>query len=216
MDKDLEGCAHGAVGGLRVSSLGAARTGLPGSGPTHADKGIESMQTSAACRTEDPLALGFAALLGKIPGIARRLSQALLLLLLLTANPVASGESLEAPAAHLNATAAVDVERRRGAGEDVRPAPAGVTHMQLQSTRITYSYTGSGQSFVVPNAVYSMTVTAAGAAGGSFWNGYGAVVTTVVPVTPGRSCYIFVGGQGVYSSSSTGLKAGGYNGGGDG
>ena len=69
-----------------------------------------------------------------------------------------------------------------------------------------FGYTGSSQTFIVPNGVTSLTITASGAQGGAA----GGVTTAKIPVTPGATLDVEVGGQ----PGSSG--AGGYNGGGAG
>lgn len=91
------------------------------------------------------------------------------------------------------------------------------THLHSQ-TVVTYSYTGSVQTFTVPFCVSTVTITcygAQGAAGGAGGNsaaggtgGLGAQVSGVYPVSAGNVLNIYVGGAG------TGT-AGGYNGGGN-
>jgi hypothetical protein len=81
--------------------------------------------------------------------------------------------------------------------------------MMAQSSQV-FNYTGVQQTFIVPNGVTSITVDAYGAQGGSNWSGnvnYGGYVQADIPVTPGTTLYIYVGGQ------PSGL-AGGFNGGG--
>jgi len=80
----------------------------------------------------------------------------------------------------------------------------------------TFKYTGTEQSFKVPNGVREVTVVVRGAAGagysgssyGSYWShfGRGGRVYAVIPVRPRERLYVFVGGQGT--------KTGGFNGGG--
>ncbi len=81
-----------------------------------------------------------------------------------------------------------------------------------------FHYTGAAQEFVVPRGVTQITIDANGAAGdgcistcgpGSGGPGHGGRVYAVVPVTPGETMYVYVGGQ------ASGLR-GGFNGGGDG
>jgi hypothetical protein len=78
-----------------------------------------------------------------------------------------------------------------------------------------FEYTGTGQSFKVPSGVTKITVVARGAAGGgapgssASYSGRGGRVNATIPVHPGETLYVFVGGK---PDSSTG----GYNGGGDG
>ncbi|KAJ1433846.1 glycine rich protein-domain-containing protein, partial [Ochromonadaceae sp. CCMP2298] len=84
--------------------------------------------------------------------------------------------------------------------------------VQLQythSTRFIFGYTGGMQRFVVPDGVVNVSIRAAGAAGGSAFNGYGMEVFASLPVTAGDTYYINAGGM-------PNGKAGGYNGGGDG
>lgn len=76
----------------------------------------------------------------------------------------------------------------------------------------TFRYTGGEQSFKVPAGVYSITVVARGAAGGGDISmcprgNRGGRVSAIIPVTPGETLDVFVGGQG----SGT---QGGFNGGG--
>lgn len=71
---------------------------------------------------------------------------------------------------------------------------------------LTYGYTGSVQTYLVPPGVTTMKMELWGAAGyGDL--GYGGKVEAIVSVTPGSTLNIFVGGAG-------GPTTGGYNGGG--
>ncbi len=80
----------------------------------------------------------------------------------------------------------------------------------------TFHYTGAQQSFKVPTGVTKIAVVARGAAGAGFsykgsygtrsYFGRGGRVYAVIPVRPGETLYVDVGGQG----SATG----GFNGGG--
>ncbi len=96
---------------------------------------------------------------------------------------------------------------------------------------LTFSYTGAPQTFVVPPSVTQVTITAAGAAGGTgssclgssgYVPGEGASVTATIPVTAGETLTIEVGGVGGNaagaSSTTTAVPgaAGGFNGGGAG
>jgi hypothetical protein len=82
-----------------------------------------------------------------------------------------------------------------------------------QSHQQTFDYTGKEQTFKVPAGVKLITVDALGAAGGGNYSGHqgglGGRITAELPVTPGESLGIFVGG-------STDGPSGGYNGGGEG
>ncbi len=79
------------------------------------------------------------------------------------------------------------------------------TFITKAQSSLTYSYTGSMQSFTVPTCVTSITVDARGSKGGDcIYNqpgtkpddlgGLGGRVVTVYPVTPGQILNIFVGG----------------------
>jgi hypothetical protein len=75
----------------------------------------------------------------------------------------------------------------------------------------TFNFTGGEQTYTVPSGLTSLAIVATGAAGGGpssgLTGGRGAVVSAMVPVTPGEILYIEVGGVG-------GQPAGGFNGGG--
>jgi len=63
----------------------------------------------------------------------------------------------------------------------------------------TFSYTGADQTFVVPAGVYTLTVDLYGASGGDHdtaWGGAGGHVHAAVPVTPGQTLTVRVGGAG--------------------
>lgn len=74
----------------------------------------------------------------------------------------------------------------------------------------TFTYTGSQQTYTVPAGVrllYVQAIGGKGAAGiGGSTGGYGANVSAYVPVTPGETLYLEVGGN-------ASLPQGGYNGG---
>ena len=78
-----------------------------------------------------------------------------------------------------------------------------------------FVYTGGDQYFSVPVGVYSITVSLTGASGGDVtrnagyigYGGKGATISANIPVTPGETLKIIIGGQGLDS-------AGGFNGGG--
>ena len=74
----------------------------------------------------------------------------------------------------------------------------------------TFNYTGSQQTWTVPAGVTSVTVDARGAQGGTSsygTGGNGGRIQATLPVTPGQTLYINVGGQGS-------MSAAGWNGGG--
>ncbi len=74
-----------------------------------------------------------------------------------------------------------------------------------------FNYTGSQQTFVVPAGITELNIRAAGASGGSTGSsgGTGANIESSIPVTPGETLYIYVGG-------TTATNTGGWNGGGNG
>ena len=85
----------------------------------------------------------------------------------------------------------------------------------------TFNYTGAQQTYVVPPGVTTIDVDVIGAEGGDAtgttvgWGagtangegGNGGRVTATLPVTPGETLYLYVGGEGT-------ISAGGFNGGG--
>ena len=77
----------------------------------------------------------------------------------------------------------------------------------------TFNFTGSQQTWTVPNGVTSINFTIAGAKGGNGTSGIaganGATLAGALAVTPGQTIFINVGGQGA-------INAGGFNGGGNG
>ncbi len=68
----------------------------------------------------------------------------------------------------------------------------------------TFNYTSRGQSFKVPAGVHAISVVARGADGGA--NAKGGRVHATIPVDPGETLYIYVGGAGQ-------RPHGGFNGG---
>lgn len=79
----------------------------------------------------------------------------------------------------------------------------------FSQTTINNTFTGAPQIFLVPDCVYSLTITSAGAEGGGALGGNGAVITSTVSVNPGDILDVNVGGAGSCPNS-------GYNGGGSG
>jgi len=83
-------------------------------------------------------------------------------------------------------------------------------------TTTTYNYTGSLQTFTVPNGVNSMTIDARGAAGGNVSvscvgnGGLGARMSGVVSVTPGQVISILVGQLGGTNGSDAGGGGGSF------
>jgi hypothetical protein len=77
----------------------------------------------------------------------------------------------------------------------------------------TYKYTGEQQAFVVPYGVTQVTVDVYGAEG---WHARGGSIEATIPVTPGESLAILVGGKGTAGEGSFDGGVGGFNGGGNG
>jgi hypothetical protein len=101
-----------------------------------------------------------------------------------------------------------------------QPGAAG-THKFASPVSVTYTYTGSEQTFVVPYGVTSINVTAVGAAGGGGAaaggsaggiGGAGEQVASTLPVTPHGTLYVEVGGEGGAGTTIAG-GTGGFNGG---
>ena len=84
----------------------------------------------------------------------------------------------------------------------------------------TFDFTGAEQQFTVPAGVTAVTIQTFGAQGGTLANGVnasgeGGSITATIPVTPGETLFVYVGGQG--GDASSGIPGtGGFNGGGDG
>ena len=96
-----------------------------------------------------------------------------------------------------------------GGGQHAMPSAAAPAKALTQG--VTFSYTGTEQSFVVPRGVTQITVVARGAGGASCpRTGREARVYAVIPVTPKEPLHIYVGG------TPTGSGGGGYFGGGGG
>lgn len=85
----------------------------------------------------------------------------------------------------------------------------GSTGISLNAQAVTYNYTGSVQTYVVPVCVTSITIDARGAQGGGNNGGLGGQAIATIPVTPGSTLYVYVGGR-----PAAQLGPGGYNGGG--
>jgi hypothetical protein len=91
------------------------------------------------------------------------------------------------------------------------PAPRVATPAVITQV---FSFTGSLQTFEVPDGVTSITMTASGAKGGGTSGGNGAVITGPIPVTPGETLNIYVGGSNGYNGGGSGGAGGGNPGGG--
>jgi hypothetical protein len=74
----------------------------------------------------------------------------------------------------------------------------------------TFRYTGADQGFKVPAGVRRIAVVALGAHGAGSPEAYGGRVHAIIPVTPGETLAVYVGGN---ASGTTGGFNGGANGG---
>jgi hypothetical protein len=92
------------------------------------------------------------------------------------------------------------------------------TILQAQTT-YTFNYTGSVQTWTVPDAVTAISLDVYGAAGGDGaqgrTGGYGGYSKGYMEVTPGQILNIYVGGQGGTINTLSSYGNGGYNGGGN-
>jgi hypothetical protein len=94
------------------------------------------------------------------------------------------------------------------------------------STTVSFAYTGSAQTWTVPAGITEATFTVYGAQGAqqAFPGANGGLAHAVLPVTPGSSVQINVGGQGQFYGGEgcvllvgdVNYGAGGFNGGGNG
>ena len=80
-----------------------------------------------------------------------------------------------------------------------------------QQNTATFNFTGAPQEWVVPPCVYEVCAVVRGAKGGGVNGGNGATVNACIPVEPGQTLHIYVGGMGTQGAAS-----GGWNGGGTG
>lgn len=130
---------------------------------------------------------------------------------------VRAGQMINAPAGSASAAqAAPDTSvGRLGTGKAASQVSTGKPR-QAPSTR-AFSYTGGNQEFTVPANVHSLVVDATGAPGarggtppnGNSAGGFGAAISdATVPVKPGKTLHVAVGGAGS-------ANIGGFNGGGD-
>ena len=94
--------------------------------------------------------------------------------------------------------------------------------LQPEAGQKTFYYTGHAERFVVPSGVTTIEVDAIGAAGGGIRYpeycygpcfGRGGRIEAEIPVRPGETLYVRVGGKGLRAPSG---DAGGFNGGGTG
>lgn len=126
-------------------------------------------------------------------------------------------QTVSAPAGRAGATQAAPGSSvgRLGTGQAVSQASMGKPR-RAELTQ-TFSYTGHDQTFIVPTNVHSLVVDATGAPGarggtppnGNSAGGFGAAISgATVPVQPGQTLHVEVGGAGS-------ANIGGFNGGGD-
>jgi hypothetical protein len=111
---------------------------------------------------------------------------------------------------------------RRGLTAALLPVVTSIvapTPLQAQSPGSrsrTFAYTGASDTFVVPSSVTAVSVSAFGAQGrGNAPGGLGGSVTAILPVVPGETLIIVVGGAPVFSGG-LGPYLRGFNGGGRG
>jgi hypothetical protein len=107
--------------------------------------------------------------------------------------------------------------RRAGLAAGLAALAGGCAPAAAEAATVTFGYTGSEQTFVVPAGVSRVEVTVVGARGGRAadpWDtlpvGRGAVVSGSLAVSPGQVLYIEVGGAG---RTSEGAFNGGARGG---
>ncbi|MCB9315720.1 MAG: HYR domain-containing protein, partial [Lewinellaceae bacterium] len=89
------------------------------------------------------------------------------------------------------------------------PVIADNCSVQMIMGSAEFMYTGSMQTFTVPDGVTEIKVEAWGAQGGGDFGGYGGYASALIPVTPNAMLEVHVGGQ-----PTVQLGSGGYNGGG--
>ena len=121
------------------------------------------------------------------------------------------------PTGHLNETFPA------GSPTAIQPFVSRIRPALTNTIRLAiFSYTGSIQTYTVPAGKTSATIYIWGAAGGGdpYGNsgGAGAFITGIMPVTPGTTYYIVVGGggRGLYDYPALYVNPGGYGGGGTG
>lgn len=84
--------------------------------------------------------------------------------------------------------------------------------VNCSSGSVTFNYTGNVQTWVVPSCVTSIVVDVKGAQGGGGAGGLGGRAQATIPVTPGETLNIYVGGN---PQVQSGVNSGGWNGGGN-
>ena len=104
----------------------------------------------------------------------------------------------------------------------LKEAPPPEQPPALQQHVVAFDYTGGQQQWVVPAGVAQAEFDARGAeGGGTVWShfaGWGARAVATVPLTPGETVYVYVGGAGVTADNAGVCSSlpGGFNGGGAG
>ena len=93
-----------------------------------------------------------------------------------------------------------------------------VSNLPIYTTTTNFAYTGGEQTYVVP-ASGTYTLTVYGAQGGYLNSSYGlggkgGYVTGKIYLTAGTVLYVYVGGQGSYTTATSTWAGGGFNGGG--
>lgn len=87
-----------------------------------------------------------------------------------------------------------------------------IQSLSAQTYTVTFNYTGSYQTWIVPQGVDSVEVTAKGGRGGEYYGSYGSgiQISSKLRFNPGDSLHIIVGGGGGDSDGfSTGTGGGG-------
>ncbi len=95
----------------------------------------------------------------------------------------------------------------------------GLVSGAANATVVSFAYTGSVQTFVVPFSVTTIHAEAWGAQGystGSNIGGMGGYTSGNIAVNAGDTLYIFVGGAGTVANDVNVQQGGGFNGGGHG
>lgn len=85
-----------------------------------------------------------------------------------------------------------------------------------QTNTATFNFTGAPQEWIVPPCVFEVCATVRGARGGGNSGGNGATVNACIPVNPGETLCLYVGGMGSAGNvfGVGGNTSGGWNGGG--
>lgn len=107
-------------------------------------------------------------------------------------------------------------------GDEAHGGGNGLVVIGYDVEKRTFSYTGSGQTFTIPEGVTSVDVKVWGAGGGgsdysnSYQGGSGGFASGTLSVAPGENLVVIVGGGGGLGDSNDSGGEGGYGGGGDG